>query len=163
MGLVRISCIIRAPPHGVVRHSCGNGQALFLAVCRRIGYAVFVEVQRGSPFRRALQEHRINALDSFSGLGIDQQLMLVCWIFGVAIERKRADVLAVAPPDSDFATSWNKSFHPIIYAGVMCCANNPFFFKIIVKKTVIIQIKYIFCITCNYGFQKQFYGIMPLL
>ena len=58
---------------------------------------MLVEVQRDGPFRRALQEHGIHALDGFGGLGINQQLMLVCRVFDIAVEGERADVLAVAP------------------------------------------------------------------
>ena len=85
------------PPHGVVRHSRGNGQALFAAVCRGAGYAVFVEVQRDGPFRRALQEHGIHTLDDFSRIRIHYKLVLVLWVFDIAVGGERADILAVAP------------------------------------------------------------------
>ena len=96
MGLVRISCIIRVPTWGV-RHGRGNGQALFPAIGRGAGYAVFGQIQRDGPFRRALQEHGIHALDGFSGFSINRQLMLVCRVFDVAIGSERADILVVAP------------------------------------------------------------------
>ena len=85
------------PPHGVVRHSRGNGQALFPAVGRGTGYAVFVQIQGDGPLRRALQEHGIHALDDFSRIRIHNKLVLVLWVFDVAIGSERADVLAVAP------------------------------------------------------------------
>ena len=82
-------------PHGVVRHSRGNGQALFPAVGRGAGYAVFVQIQGDGPFRRALQEHGIHALDGFSR--IHNKLVLILRVFDVAIGGERADILAVAP------------------------------------------------------------------
>ena len=67
------------------------------AVGRGAGYAVFVQIQGDGPFRRALQEHGIHALDDFSRIRIHNKLVLVLWVFDVAVGSERADILAVAP------------------------------------------------------------------
>lgn len=57
----------------------------------------------------------------------------------------------------------NKLLDPILYIRIMYCAYYTLFFKIIIKKAIIIQIKYIFCIKRYNSFKKQLYGIMSFL
>ena len=68
-------------PHGVVPHSGGNRQALHAPVGRGAGYAVFVQVERHGPLGATLQEHGVNQLDRFGGVGIDHRLVFVLSLF----------------------------------------------------------------------------------
>ena len=49
------------------------------------------------PFRCPFYEQRENQFDDFSGIGVDDQLVLVLGVLYISIRSKCADILPVAP------------------------------------------------------------------